>query len=114
MGQPVKEQPKGAGVQVMVRARVVAAQYGKHVHGATIEVTDTEYRRVGKSVLLSREDEEATARVAAEQQRTNAQAATPSTVGAWADKEAEAARVVRARFIEEQRRQREVIEGEAK
>jgi hypothetical protein len=114
MGQPVKEQPKGAGAAVMVRARVVAAQYGKHVRGATIEVSEVEYRRVGKSVLLSRDDEDTAARAAADQQRTSAQAATPSTVGAWADKEAEAARLVRARFVEEQRRQREVIEGEAK
>jgi len=96
-----------------IRAKVVCHQYGVHFRGDTVEVEEREYKRVGARVLLSKEDEEAQRK---EQEARRAQQASQvqddrSTANGWADKEAEALRVVRARQLEEQRRQRELLAG---
>jgi hypothetical protein len=96
-----------------VRVRVLC-HYGRHVRGDIIEVDEREYRRVGKRVLLSKEDEEAQRREA-ELRRAQDEARLErdrSSATGWAEKEQLALRVVRQRFLEEQRKQREILVGE--
>lgn len=96
-----------------IRAKVVCHQYGGSFRGDVVEVDEPEYRRVGRWVLLSKEDEDAQRRLADASrfaQTTRIEEERSSTAG-WADKEAEALRIVRARQLEEQRRQRELLAG---
>jgi len=107
------KEPAVAEQQKRIRARVVCHQYGSSFRGDVVEVDEQEYRRVGRWVLLSKDDEEA--------QRRQAEAARfaqsarideeRSSAAGWAEKEAEGLRIVRARQLEEQRRQRELITG---
>jgi hypothetical protein len=96
-----------------IAARVVCHQYGRHFRGDLVEVDEREYRRVGTSVLLSKDDEEALRRDAEAKRTAQAtqNAHERSTAAGWSDKEAESLRIARARYIEEQRRQREVLTG---
>lgn len=96
-----------------IAARVVCHQYGRHFRGDLVDVDEREYKRVGASVLLSKEDEEAQRREAEAKRVAHATqiAQERSTAAGWSDKEAEALRITRARYIEEQRRQREVLTG---
>ena len=96
-----------------IRARVVCHQYGSSFRGDTVDVDEQEYRRVGRWVLLSKEDEDAQRKQAdagrfAQSTRIDEERASAS---GWADKEAEGLRIVRARQIEEQRRQRDLLAG---
>lgn len=96
-----------------IAARVVCHQYGRNFRGDLVEVDEREYKRVGQTVLLSKEDEEAQRREAEAKRSAHANqiAQERSTAAGWADKEAEGLRVTRARHLEEQRRQRELITG---
>jgi len=96
-----------------IRAKVVCHQYGTHFRGDIVEVEEREYRRVGALVLLSKEDEDAQRKELAEKRAEHASHVQDArlTANAWADKEAEALRMVRARQIEEQKRQRELLAG---
>lgn len=99
--------------QKRVRARIVCHQYGSSFRGDMVEVEEQEYQRVGRWVLLSKEDEE-TQRRQAEAARFAQTARVEeerSSAAGWAEKEAEALRIVRARQIEEQKRQRELLAG---
>jgi hypothetical protein len=96
-----------------IRAKVVCHQYGVHFRGDTVEVEEREYKRVGALVLLSKEDEDALrkdldAKRAAQASRVQEDR---SAANGWADKEAEGLRMVRARQLEEQKRQRELLAG---
>lgn len=96
-----------------IRAKVACHQYGGHFRGDTVEVDEREYKRVGQAVLLSKDDEDAQrkdleAKRAAQVSRVQDDR---SAANGWADKEAEALRIVRARQLEEQRRQRELLAG---
>jgi len=96
-----------------IRAKVVCHQYGSHFRGDTVEVEEREYRRVGLTVLISKEDEDAQ-RKDLEAKRSalaNRVQDDRSVANGWTDKEAEALRIVRARQLEEQRRQRELLAG---
>lgn len=97
-----------------LRVRVVCHQYGRHFAGDIIDVDEREYRRVGKRVLLSKEDEEAQRRQAEERRALEDARRGHERAGAngWADKESEALRIVRQRFLDEQRKQRELLVGD--
>lgn len=97
-----------------LRARVVCHQYGRYFRGDYIEVDEREYQRVGQRVLMSEDDEKALRR-AAEARRAAEDARVGrdrSNANGWADKEAEAIRIVRQRFLDEQKRQRDVLVGD--
>ncbi len=96
-----------------IAARVACHQYGRNFRGDIVEVDEREYKRVGPTVLLSKEDEETQRREAEARRAAHANqiAQERSTAAGWADKESEALRMTRARFLEEQRRQRELITG---
>jgi hypothetical protein len=96
-----------------LKVRVVCHQYGQHFRGDLLEVEEREYRRVGTQVLLSKEDEDAQRREAEAQrtQQATALAGERQTASGWTEKEAEAARIVRARQLDEQRKQRELLVG---
>jgi hypothetical protein len=96
-----------------IRARVVCHQYGGSFRGDVVDVDEQEYRRVGRWVLLSKDDED-TQRKQAEASRfaqTTRIEEERSSAAGWAEKEAEGLRIVRARQIEEQRRQRDLLAG---
>lgn len=97
-----------------LRCRVVCHQYGRHFRGEYIEVDEREYQRVGQRILLSERDEEAQRRAAeALRAQHDAQVGRDrSNANGWADKEAEALRIVRQRFLDEQKRQRDVVLGD--
>jgi len=97
-----------------LRCRVVCHQYGRHFRGECIDVDEREYQRVGKRVLLSEEDEKAQRRAAeARRAQQDAQVGRDrSAANGWSDKEAEALRLVRQRFLDEQKRQRDVLVGD--
>jgi len=105
--EPAAAEPK------KLRAKVVCHQDGGHFRGDPVEVDGREYRRVGRGVLLTREDEEAQKRDAAEKQAVAQSRAgvDRSSSSGWAEKEAEALRIVRARQVEEQERQRQLLAG---
>jgi hypothetical protein len=109
---PATKEPAMAE-QKRIRAKVVCHQYGGHFRGDTVEVDESEYKRVGRWVLLSKEDEDAQRRQAeaARLAQTTRIEEDRSSASGWAEKEAEALRIVRARQIEEQRRQRELLAG---
>jgi len=96
-----------------LKVRVVCHQYGSHFRGDSVEVEEREYRRVGTQVLLSKEDEDAQRRELESRraQQTTAIAEERFSAAGWAEKEAEAGRMVRARHIEEQRKQRDLLVG---
>ncbi len=98
-----------------MKVRVVCYQYGQHFRGDLLEVEEREYKRVGTQVLLSKDDDEAQRREAEAKRtaHTTAIGNERQTAVGWAEKEAEAARTVRARQIEEQRRQRDLLVGPA-
>jgi len=96
-----------------LKARVVCHQYGQYFRGDLIEVDEKEYRRVGVQVLMTKEDEEAQRRDAEAKRAAHTSATEVDRIASsgWAEKEAEAARIMRARFLEEQKRQRELLLG---
>jgi len=96
-----------------IRAKVVCHQYGTHFRGDIVEVEEREYKRVGALVLLSKEDEEVQRKEQAERRAAQASHVQEdrSAANGWAEKEAEALRIVRARQLEEQKRQRELLAG---
>ncbi len=99
-----------------VFARVVCHQYGRWTRGSIVEVTEKEYRRVGKKVLLTKEDAEAAR--AAEEQRRRAVADSPEVreemehQKAWLEHEKTAERIVRDRQLEAQRQARALTLGD--
>lgn len=97
-----------------LRCRVVCHQYGRHFRGDYVDVDEREYQRVGMRVLLSEKDEEAQRREA-EQRRAERDARVGrdrSNANGWSEKEQQALRIVRQRFLEEQQRQRGVLVGD--
>lgn len=97
-----------------LRARVVCHQYGRYFRGDYVDVDEREYQRVGMRVLLSEKDEEAQRREAElrRAQHDERVGRDRSNANGWSDKEAEALRIVRQRFLDEQKRQRGVLVGD--
>lgn len=119
-----KQQPANPTAPKMVRARVVS-NYGRHIPGALVEVSEAEYSRLRDRdpagghrfpVLISQVDADAleAKRRADEEKARAAHAAADterSTSEGWADYQNRASEELAAKRVEEQRRQQAILTG---